>query len=281
MRSPRKRTSPSTGRSKPDNARISVVLPAPFAPRTATSSPAAIARSRLPHYGCGAIAGRQRADCHQRLLRNRERLFAAALRLLAGAEVGFQHRRIGGHLSGRSFGDLGAGVEHDHMAGDAHHQIHVVLDQDHGHAHGRELAQQRTDRRGILRVQPCRRLIEREYARPDRERAGDFDQPFVDMRERIRRPIERTFVADKGEQAFSDLGIVAALAAGAKIRRKPAAPQRDHDIVDHRHRFEQLACLIGTRNAGARNLIGAQTPKRCDRRASPFPHPAGRSRRSH
>ena len=144
------------------------------------------------------------------------------------------------------------------MVGDAHHQIHIVLDQDHGHAHGRELAQQRTDRRGILRVQPCRRLIEREHARPDRERAGDFDQPFVDMRERIRRPIERTFVADKGEQAFSDLGIVAVLAAGEKMRRKPAAPQRDHDIVDHRHRFEQLACLISTRNAGARNLIGAQ-----------------------
>ena len=212
-----------------------------------------------PHHGCGAVAGGQRADCHQRLLRSyRDGLFAAALRLLAGAQVGFQHGRIGGHLSGRSLCDHGAGVEHDHMVGDAHHQIHIVLDQDHGHAHGRELAQQRTDRRGVFRVQPCRRLIEREHARPDRERAGDFDQPFVDMRERIRGPLQRTPIADEGEQAFSDLGIVAVLAAGEKMRRQPAAPQRDHDIVDDRHRLEELACLIRARDAGARNLIGAQ-----------------------
>ena len=65
---------------------------------------------------------------------------------------------------------------------------------------------------------------------PDRERAGDFDQPFVDMRERIRRPIERTFVTDKGEQAFSDLGIVAALCVPArKCGASRLPPQRDHD----------------------------------------------------
>ena len=29
---------------------------------------------------------------------------------------------------------------------------------------------------------PCRRLIEQQAPRPDSERAGDFDQPLVDMR---------------------------------------------------------------------------------------------------
>ena len=38
---PRKRTSPAIGRINPLSARISVVLPAPLAPRTATSSPSA------------------------------------------------------------------------------------------------------------------------------------------------------------------------------------------------------------------------------------------------
>ena len=39
MRRPRKRTSPAIGRINPLSARNSVVLPAPLAPRTATSSP--------------------------------------------------------------------------------------------------------------------------------------------------------------------------------------------------------------------------------------------------
>jgi hypothetical protein len=68
------------------------------------------------------------------------------------------------------------------------------------------------------------------HAWPDRERASDFDQPFVHMRERIRGPFERAFVADKGKQTFGDFGIVAALAAGEKMRRKPATTLSITDI---------------------------------------------------
>ena len=45
--------------------------------------------------------------------------------------------------------------------------------------------------------------------------------------------------------------------AGEKMRRQPAAPQPDHDIVDDRHN-SKLACLIRAGDAGARNLMGAQ-----------------------
>ena len=156
--------------------------------------------------GCRAIAGGKSAHGQQRRLLRRKRTRAGAVGVLTGAEIGFTHCRIGGDLSGCAFGDLGAGIEHDDVVGHAHHQIHVVLDQDHGHAGGGKLAQQSADRRAVLRVQAGRRLVERKHARADRERAGDFDQPFVDMRQRGRRPFERTGVADKGEQAFGDLG---------------------------------------------------------------------------
>ena len=140
MRSPIKRTSPSIGRSRPDNARISVGLAGAVGAKDRNKFAFGNFEIGSPHHGCGAVASRQGVDCHQRRLRNRGGTFAAALSLLAGAQVSFQYGWIGGHLSRRSFGDLGAGIEHDHMVGDAHHQIHVVLDQDDRHAGGGELA---------------------------------------------------------------------------------------------------------------------------------------------
>ena len=49
-------------------------------------------------------------------------------------EVGADHLGIALHLGGRPLGDLPAEVEHHHLVGHLHHQAHVVLDQQHGHA---------------------------------------------------------------------------------------------------------------------------------------------------
>ena len=140
------------------------------------------------------------------------------------------------HLSGRSLGDLGAGVEHDDMVRDAHHQIHVVLDQDHGHARRpRACATTHRSPRYPAAFSPAAGSSSASTLGADRKRAGDLDQPLVDMRERTRRPIERTAVADEGEQAFGDLGIVAVLPPDENTRRRAGRAAARSDIVDHRH----------------------------------------------
>ena len=74
------------------------------------------------------------------------------------------HRRIGLHALRRSLGDLLAEI-HDHDAiGEAHDEVHVVLDQQHAHAFGAQLAQQR--RETLLLRQP-------QVRRPVRPAAAD------------------------------------------------------------------------------------------------------------
>src|SRR5512134_3225756 len=45
------------------------------------------------------------------------------------SEIGPDHHRVGAHFGRGAFGDLGAVVEHHHVARDIHHHAHVVLDQ--------------------------------------------------------------------------------------------------------------------------------------------------------
>src|SRR5215469_7838222 len=45
------------------------------------------------------------------------------------AEIGPDHFRVAAHLGGGTVGDLAAVIEHDHVIGDPHHDIHIVLDE--------------------------------------------------------------------------------------------------------------------------------------------------------
>ena len=51
-------------------------------------------------------------------------------------QIDFAHARIGGYLLGRALDQNGAGDEHGDAAGEPEHQIHVVLDQEHGNGGG-------------------------------------------------------------------------------------------------------------------------------------------------
>ena len=64
----------------------------------------------------------------------RQRRGARAHLHLAAAEVGLLDLGVAADGLGRAGGDGPAGIEHHHVVGDAHHQRHVVLDQDHGEA---------------------------------------------------------------------------------------------------------------------------------------------------
>ena len=112
------------------------------------------------------------------------------------------------------------------MVGDGHDELHVVLDQHHHDAGRRDLAQQLAEPARIAGVEPRRRLVEHQHAGRDRERAGDLDQALVDMRQRAGEAIERTGVADEGEQAFGQRRPLRVAVGRQQLARPPRRPRR-------------------------------------------------------
>ena len=83
----------------PDSERSSVVLPAPLAPTSATSSPVSHAQRDLGQRRDAAVAAGQAGD-----LKHGPPPRRVGRRL--GAEVGLDHARVGGHLGRRALGQL-------------------------------------------------------------------------------------------------------------------------------------------------------------------------------
>src|SRR4051794_522429 len=116
---------PLRGRTNPLTLRSSVVLPAPLAPRTAVMVAASTSsdtpsRARTAPYVVTTSSICSIADL-------------SGLRVDLLAEVGLQHLRVVANLVRSAGRDAAAEVEHDDPVTDLHDEIHVVLDQQHGH----------------------------------------------------------------------------------------------------------------------------------------------------
>ena len=71
-------------------------------------------------------------------------------------------------------------VVHDqHAIGDLHHQIHVVLDHDDGHAARAQEANALEQPLDLRRVKPGGGLVDHEQARRGRQRAGEFEHALL------------------------------------------------------------------------------------------------------
>ena len=79
-------------------------------------------------------------------------------------------------LARRAARDDAAGVEHDHLVGDAHDQRHVVLDHHDGDAAVAHRAQQLGELGGLGVVESRRRLVEQQQARPRHQRAHHLQE---------------------------------------------------------------------------------------------------------
>src|SRR5438093_1353365 len=123
------------------------------------------------------------------------------LALVAGAEVSLDHLGMALDLGRRTFGDAHTVVEHGDAVGDAHHDLHVVLDQEYRQL---ELAPERADQRGevlgLARVHPRRRLVEQQQARLGGERARDLQAPLIAVRQVAREVLRLAVEADEREQ---------------------------------------------------------------------------------
>ena len=165
MRSPPQRISPLV-RTMPQIARRVVVLPAPLAPSSAVTPPSSTTKS-MP---C-STASAPYAACSDR--RPQAAPACCTPRL---AEIGADHLRLVAHLLGRAVGDLQAELQRHHLVGDAHHQVHVMLDQQD--AELELLADAPQQLRQLIHlavIEPARRLVQHQQLRLADQRARQLD----------------------------------------------------------------------------------------------------------
>ena len=132
------------------------------------------------------------------------------------AEVGLDDLGVAADLGGRSLCDDLAVVQHRDALADAHHDPHVVLDEEDGQA---ELVAQAADEvdpsvAGLAAVHAGGRLVEEQQLRLRGQRAGDLQPALVAVRQVARPGIRAIAQADESQQ-LAAAGRAAALPGGA------------------------------------------------------------------
>ena len=116
-------------------------------------------------------------------------LDAAAL-IARRPQVGAHHVGVALHLGRRAVGDLRPKSSATTLVGDAHHHVHVVLDQQHGQVElGADPAQQLHQRLDLLVVEAARGLVEQQQLGLARERAAELDALLGAERQVDHRPV--------------------------------------------------------------------------------------------
>src|ERR1700722_8630568 len=154
-------------RTMPQIARRVVVLPAPLAPRSAVTPPSSTTKSMpcrtfvSPYAACRPLAS---SNAGMMVL------------LLRVAEVGADHLRFGAHLIGRAVGDLNAEFQRHDFVGYAHHQVHVVFNQQNADI---ELLPDAPHQTGefvdLAVIEATRRFVEHQKFGPRHQRACQLD----------------------------------------------------------------------------------------------------------
>ena len=96
------------------------------------------------------------------------------------------HPRIAAHLIRRPLGNLAAIFQHHQLFTGAHHQPHIVLNQQQGDPARPDSTDQANQRLGFLFVHPARRLIQNQQARLSRQGAGNFQPALIAISQILR-----------------------------------------------------------------------------------------------
>src|SRR5919109_1180995 len=170
--SPATATSPSRAGTRPMIACSVVDFPAPFGPIRPTISPPATSSERFRTAGTAPYrTSRFRTE------RAGASLIVHDSRL---AKVGSRDVEVAADLRRRALCERAALVEDDDSIADAHHERHVVVDQQD--ARVVVVAHRADDRREVRNLgfgQAGRRLVHEHETRFGRERAGDAEPPLV------------------------------------------------------------------------------------------------------
>src|ERR687895_634442 len=169
-------------------------------------------------------------------------------------EVGLQDARVGLDGVGRALGDRPAAVEHDHVVAQAHHQVHVVLDQEEGPALLVELAHERGDAVEQRRVDAARRLVEQDRLRVGHQHAGELEQLLLAVGEVARLDALEVIDTHPREPAAGALDRL--WVARAAQPREAGAPDGDQQVLEHRHAGEDAAQLEAAPDPGPGDPVG-------------------------
>src|SRR5215471_12774042 len=183
MTCPSKRTLPPVLRTVPEMARRVVVLPAPLAPSRATIVPS----STFSDTPCSALT--EPYDAWTSV--------SSSSAIGLSPQVRVDDRLVLAHLARGALGDLLAEVQHHHPVGDAHDQVHVVLDHEQGEA---ELLVDPPDQVGqvaqLVVVEAARRLVQQEQPGPRDQRPRQLDRLQRAERQARDRPVGDPVEAD-------------------------------------------------------------------------------------
>ena len=107
---------------------------------------------------------------------------------------------------------------------------------------------------------PAAGFVEQQDGRADGERAGNLDEPLVDVGKSGRGLFHRACVSDEGEQRLGGgprLGVTR-LPARERRRDRAEAPsaKRNLEVLPHGQVLEELGRLVGASDAGARDGLG-------------------------
>src|SRR3954447_14212370 len=157
----------ATGR-RPEIARMVVVLPAPFAPISATISPSPTVRL-MP---CNAW------------IRPYSRVtFSSSSSIGRHSQVRRDDRRVVPHLVRCALGDLPTELQHDDAVGHPHHQAHVVFDEQDRHAGVADPADQLQQILLLRRGEAGRGLVQTQQRRIGGKRPGDLQAALLPVRQ--------------------------------------------------------------------------------------------------
>ena len=262
MGSPSKRISPSRGRSSPLIVAISVDLPAPLGPTMhvifprGTSSVTSLRMSPPPYPAVtpDTLSNALPVDVLSRLTPARRQHRHAAvlvvrrllgdlllgLRIVAATEIGVEHRGVGPHLVGSAGDERAALAQHRDPRAQAHHELHVVLDNEDrlsGTVEVRDPVGEVPDQR---RVDAAGRLVEQQDVRVGDQQRGELEQLALTVGEVRGRLVREPRDADEVEQLHRP----PPLAERAGQPRDPAQPallalRRHEHVLEHREPGEQ------------------------------------------
>src|SRR3954470_2936360 len=166
--SPSNRILPFRGSMAPATPRRVVLLPAPFAPMSATISPSPTSNETSRQAGTSPYA----------------RSMPWTLSSKLASEIRLHHRRMRLHLSRRAFEERLAVIQHEHALGHVHHEVHVVLDDEQRGAALGDVGQALEKKLDLGRIQAGGRLIQHEQLRSRGERSGDLEHALLAIGQR-------------------------------------------------------------------------------------------------
>ena len=158
---------PADGLTMPEMTRSVVVLPAPLAPSSATTSPAVDREVHVPDDSGLVVARSQPFDLKHRAHETAPASTPSSADTSAPAAPRYALITCGSAADGlrRPVCDDLAELEHDDVVGDGQDEAHVVIDEQRRRALVDGLAQMAAERFALERVESGGRLVEAEQTR--------------------------------------------------------------------------------------------------------------------